>query len=202
MKIEKILLASGNRDKYDELRAKLSGLNGIELLSPLMFGITLDVDENGTSLEENSALKAEAFFKLLRIPALADDTGLFVNALGGKPGVYSARYSGEDATYESNRNKLLSELKDATDRRAEFRTVICLAVSDDEKYYFEGICSGKIIDSEKGKAGFGYDALFVPDGYNKTFAEMNAEMKNEISHRARALDKLISFIEKENVSTP
>ncbi len=199
MKIEKILLASGNRNKYDELRSKLSGLSGIELLSPLMFGITLDVDESGTSLDENSALKADAFFKLLRIPALADDTGLFVNALGGKPGVYSARYSGEDATYESNRKKLLSELKDATDRRAEFRTVICLAASDEEKYFFEGICSGNIIDSEKGNAGFGYDALFVPNGYDKTFAEMNAEMKNEISHRARALDKLISFIEKQNV---
>ena len=199
MKLDKILLASGNRNKYDELRAKLSGLKGIELLSPLMFGITLDVDENGTSLEENAALKADAFFKLLRIPALADDTGLFVNALGGKPGVYSARYSGEDATYESNRKKLLSELKDATDRRAEFRTVICLAVSDEEKYFFEGICGGRIIDYEKGNAGFGYDALFIPDGYDKTFAEMNADMKNKISHRAIALDKLILFIEKQTV---
>lgn len=194
MKIPKLLLSSGNRDKFRELSEKLSVIQGVELLSPADFGISLDVAEDGATLEENSSLKAAAFFRLLGIPALADDTGLFVDALGGAPGVYSARYSGDGATYESNRKKLLKELSGIDDRGAEFRTVICIAAGQDERLFFEGKCRGRIINEERGSGGFGYDALFVPDGFEQTFAEMPPELKNSISHRGKALDSLIEYL--------
>ena len=194
MRFPKLLLASGNRDKYLELNAKLAEVPSVKLLTTSDFGISLDVAEDGTTLEENSALKARAFFRLLGIPALADDTGLFVDALGGAPGVYSARYSGEGANYESNRKKLLKELTGVKERGAEFRTVICIAAGTGEQLCFEGICRGRISDAERGSGGFGYDALFVPDGYDQTFAEMPPEQKNSISHRGKALDRLIVFL--------
>jgi XTP/dITP diphosphohydrolase len=201
--MNKLLLSSGNKDKFAELRAKLSVLGNVMLLSPSLFGITMEVDENGTTLQENASLKAEAFYKLFRIPTLADDTGLFVNSLNGQPGVMSARYSGENATYESNRIKLLNELSASSDRSAEFKTVICLVVSETEKYFFEGICRGSITRSERGTGGFGYDSLFMPKGFDSTFAEMPLEVKNQISHRALALDKFISYLEeKKLLSTP
>ena len=201
--MSKLLLSSGNKDKFAELHAKLSAFGNVELLSPSLFGITIDVDENGTTLEENALLKAEAFYKLFHIPTLADDTGLFVNSLNGQPGVMSARYSGANATYESNRTKLLNELAASADRIAEFKTVICLVVSENEKHFFEGICRGSIAKSERGAGGFGYDSLFIPEGYESTFAEMSLDLKNKISHRALALDKLITYLEeKKLLSTP
>lgn len=196
MKIPKLLLASGNHDKYLELSAKLAEVPGVKLMTPSDFGISLDVAEDGATLEENSSLKARAFFGLFGIPALADDTGLFVDALEGAPGVYSARYSGEGATYESNRKKLLKELSGVKERGAEFRTVICFASGTGENISFEGICRGTITEGELGSGGFGYDALFVPDGYDLTFAEMPPELKNRISHRGKALDRLIGYLRK------
>lgn len=203
MTLVKMLLASGNKDKFEELHSKLSGNVSTELLRPSEFGISLDVDETGSSLHENAELKAVAHFRLLKIAAVADDTGLFVNSLGGEPGIHSARYSGKGATYGSNRKKLLNALKSEHDRTAEFRTVLCLAISEKYKRFFEGTCKGRIAFEESGDQGFGYDSIFIPDGYNITFAEMSPEEKNLISHRGKALDSLISYLrENEFVCTP
>jgi XTP/dITP diphosphohydrolase len=199
MKTGRILLCSGNKDKFEELHSKLSGHLETELISPTRFGITLEIDEDGGTLQENAELKAAAYFNLLRIPAIADDTGLFVNSLNGAPGVYSARYSGPNATYGSNRKKLLEALKGKQDRSAEFKTVLCFVVSENEKFFFEGACKGRIAEEEKGDKGFGYDSLFLPDGYEITFAEMSSELKNSISHRGKALDGFISFLEKKEL---
>lgn len=200
----RILLASGNSGKLEELKALLNDNCGVNIISPSEFGIVLEVDEPADTLRENAQLKAQSYYKLLKIPSLADDTGLFVSSLSGAPGVQSARYSGFNATYQSNRKKLLSELKGKLDRSAEFRTVLCLCVSESEEYFFEGICKGSITVAERGTNGFGYDAIFVPDGYNETFAEMSAELKNEISHRAKALNALAEFLKSmiSKLSTP
>lgn len=194
MRFSKLLLSSGNRDKFRELSARLSEIPDVELMSPSDFGISLDVTEDGATLEENSLLKADSFFRLLGIPALADDTGLFVDALGGAPGVYSARYSGDGATYESNRMKLLKELSGIVDRGAEFRTVICIASGPGKHIFFEGKCRGMINSEERGSGGFGYDSLFIPEGFEQTFAEMPPELKNRISHRGKALDLLTGYL--------
>lgn len=194
MRFSKLLLSSGNRDKFRELSARLSEIPDVELMSPSDFGISLDVTEDGATLEENPLLKADSFFRLLGIPALADDTGLFVDALGGAPGVYSARYSGDGATYESNRMKLLKELSGIVDRGAEFRTVICIASGPGEHIFFEGKCRGMINSEERGSGGFGYDSLFIPEGFEQTFAEMPPELKNRISHRGKALDLLTGYL--------
>lgn len=191
---KKLLLASGNKDKLDELRSKISPDRNIDIFTPKMFGITIDVPEDGTTLEENAALKADAFFRLFAIPSLADDTGLFVTALGGHPGVHSARYAGEDASYEDNRIMLLKEMSGIENRSAEFRTVIAFRKSPAEILFFRGSCRGKISFSEKGTNGFGYDPIFIPEGFDTTFAEMSPEQKNGISHRARAVDSFLEYL--------
>lgn len=194
--MNKILIASNNRYKFSEIASVLSTLPDIKLYSLKDFGINVDVTEDGNTLEENALIKAKAIYDLSGVATLSDDTGLFVKALNGEPGVYSARYAGEKATYEDNCIKLLKNLKDISDenRTAQFESVICFYVNEKEHYFFKGVCSGKIINEKRGKSGFGYDPLFEPNGYEKTFAEMTNEDKNKISHRSKALEAFRKFI--------
>lgn len=197
MKIDKLLIASNNLHKITEISEILKSLN-IKILSLKDFPDFPEVEETGITLEENSLLKAKEISQKFSIPTLADDTGLFVDALNGQPGVYSARYSGENATYVSNCEKLLLNLKnvEGKDRTATFTSVLCLYINETEHYFFKGNVEGKIIKQAKGTNGFGYDPLFIPKGFAKTYAEMDDTKKNEISHRALALKKFKKFLER------
>lgn len=190
----KLLIASNNQKKLKELleiveTAKLD----LEIVTPSQLGIDINPEENGATLEANALIKAKEFFSASGVITIADDTGLEVDALNGRPGVYSARYAGENATDSDNRKKLLAELADSQNRKARFRTVICLFDGKSEQY-FNGVCEGQISTEEKGSLGFGYDQLFIPFGYDETFAEMEALIKNKISHRAKALQLLIDYL--------
>ncbi|MEX2344730.1 MAG: RdgB/HAM1 family non-canonical purine NTP pyrophosphatase [Balneolaceae bacterium] len=190
-----LLLASANSHKIEELLQVLNPL-GVELKSTLDFPGAEDVVEDQPDLNGNALKKARHWFKKTGLPSLADDTGLEVEALDGAPGVYSARYAGENVTYQDNVDKLLSELKGHSNRNAQFRTVIAF-VNGSEEHLFEGICEGEITPAERGEKGFGYDPVFQPEGYEKTFAELEAEEKNKISHRGQAVQKFIEFLKKE-----
>jgi XTP/dITP diphosphohydrolase len=180
------VLASANPDKAAEIRAILGP--GVELLPrPGTIG---DVDETGATLEENARIKARALVEATGRAAIADDTGLEVEALGGAPGVYSARFSGEDATYASNVAKLLKSLEGRTDRAARFRTVALALWPDGREVVAEGSVGGAITTEARGSDGFGYDPVFEPDGASRTFAEMTTEEKNALSHRGRAFRAL------------
>jgi len=181
----KIVLATQNPGKVAEMKALLAGLP-VELYPASAWPDAPDIEEDRPTLKGNARKKAEALYRHTGLPALADDTALEVVALDGRPGVRSARYAGPEADSVANRALLLSELKNISDRRARFRTVIALATSDGLSY-FEGICNGHILKAERGSGGFGYDALFVPEGETLTFAELDSEKKNGISHRGRAL---------------
>lgn len=194
----KLVLATANPNKVKEMRDILSGL-GIDVLTLADFPPMDEVDETGDTLEANALLKADAVYRHTGLPSLADDTGLEVDALGGRPGVYSARYAGPNASYEDNVAKLLGDLKGVADadRIARFRTVMALRLSDAEHLVADGVAEGRIIGERRGADGFGYDPVFLPsDGNGRTFAEMAPAEKNAISHRARALiaiaDKIIS----------
>jgi XTP/dITP diphosphohydrolase len=194
----KLLLGSNNRNKQKELQAifdkEIPG--SIDLLIPEdVLSEKIEVDETGMTFEENAYLKAKAFYDASGIPTFAEDTGLEIDALNGEPGIYSARYSGEHGNDSANRRKVLELMKDIPpeQRTARFRTVICLIINDNVEY-LEGICKGKIIFEEHGSNGFGYDPIFVPDGYDMTFAEMASELKNSISHRNKAARKLIGSL--------
>jgi XTP/dITP diphosphohydrolase len=199
----KIVLATHNKHKRDELQAVLRD----ELDSDVTI-VTLDeiepaigdIEETGTTLEENAVIKARAVYDRLRLPTVADDTGLEVLALNGAPGVYSARYSGGGATYNSNIDKLLGELVPFEDRSARFRTVIAFIDDRGQESLFDGMVKGVILPVRQGVQGFGYDPVFAPeeDRSNRSFAEMSAEEKNAISHRGRALRKLTQHL-KQNV---
>ena len=193
--MQKLILATRNPGKVKEIRAILHSLP-IEIISLLDTVDLPEVAEDGTTLESNALKKAGEIFHATGIPSLADDSGLEVYALGMRPGVVSARYAGEHVTYEANNQKLLHEMKDLSqDRReARFRSVIAFVAHDVEKIS-EGICSGTIIAETRGRGGFGYDPLFVPDGYDKTFAELSLEVKNRISHRAKALQTMKFVLE-------
>lgn len=182
----KLLIATRNPHKLEEIRSVLN-VQGLTLLSSLDFPDIPDVEEDGSTLEENAVKKAVELCLATGLPALADDSGLEVEALNSAPGVYSARWSGEGCTYADNNLKLLRELAGQTGRRAQFRTVIALARPGLRPQTVEGRVQGKIADAPRGDKGFGYDPLFIPDGFNQTFAELPAELKNRISHRARAL---------------
>jgi XTP/dITP diphosphohydrolase len=185
----KLVLATANPNKVKEMRDILGGL-GIDVLTLADFPPMDEVDETGDTLEANALLKADAVYRHTGLPSLADDTGLEVDALGGRPGVYSARYAGPNASYEDNVAKLLGELKGIADadRTARFRTVMALRLSDTEHLFADGVAEGRIISERRGADGFGYDPVFVPsDGDGLTFAEMAPAEKNAISHRARAL---------------
>lgn len=190
--MDKLVLASRNKHKISEMQEILKGL-GIEVLSALDFPELEDVDEDQPTLEGNALKKARYVHKQTGLPSLSDDTGLEVNALDGAPGVYSARYAGENVTYQDNVMKLLAELDGVIQRSAQFRTVLALVDGDTENT-FEGICEGEILTEQKGERGFGYDPVFRPKGYEQTFAEINPEIKNEISHRGRAIQKFIEFL--------
>ena len=189
----KIILATQNPKKIEEIRSKLiqfkvQGLDADIFPNELL--------ETGKMLEENALQKARQVYAKTRTTCFADDTGLEVEALNGEPGVYSARYAGEQKNSDDNMNLLLSKLAGKTNRNAQFRTVIALIV-DDQEHLFEGVCRGEIIEERRGEKGFGYDPIFVPVGYETTFAEMDLEIKNEISHRGLAVGKLINFLKKK-----
>lgn len=189
-----IFLASGNPHKIEELQQVLQPL-GIELKSTLDLNDPADVEEDQPDLQGNALKKARFWHQKTGLPSLADDTGLEVDALDGAPGVYSARYAGESVTYQDNVDKLLRELEGKNSRTAQFRTVVAFVTGEDE-YTFEGTCKGEILTEQKGGKGFGYDPVFRPDGYHQTFAELDSEEKNRISHRGRAVQKFLKFLEK------
>lgn len=180
----KIILATHNIHKRDELSKLLSGNFDVEVL-PSDFP---EIEETGSTLEENARIKAGTVYEALRLPTLADDTGLEVEALGGAPGVYTARYAGENAIYNDNCIKLLQELEGKSNRNALFKTTLCFIDTDGTEQLFTGIVAGEIAIEARGSNGFGYDPVFIPDGSGgRTFAELSAEEKNIMSHRARAI---------------
>lgn len=192
--MDTIVLASRNKHKIEELEQTLHPL-GINLTSALDFNHLKEVEEDKLTLEGNALKKARYVYEETGLPALADDTGLEVDALDGRPGVFSARYAGENASYEDNVQKLLAELAgvDHKDRGAQFRTVAAL-VTDETTHTFEGICRGVILKEKRGEKGFGYDPVFQPEGYEETFAEMDSEIKNTISHRGKAIEQLLNWL--------
>lgn len=193
-KMRKLVFATNNAHKLEEVRAILG--ENIEVLSLDDIGCHADIPETAETLEGNAALKAEYIYEHYGLDCFADDTGLEVEALDGAPGVYSARYAGgEGHDSEANMKKLLKELEGKDNRRAQFRTAICLIESGKE-YLFEGIVKGGIVEEKRGASGFGYDPVFVPEGYGETFAEMGGEEKNKISHRARAVQQLCAYLNK------
>ena len=189
----KIVFATNNQHKLKEVREILG--EKFEVMSLNDIGCHEDIEETADTLEGNSMIKTQYIFNKYRVNVFADDTGLEVRSLNGAPGVYSARYAGgEGHDSEANMSKLLRELEGVTDRTAQFRTVITLMLLNGEIKTFEGIVEGKIIEKRRGETGFGYDPIFCPEGYSQTFAEMESEMKNSISHRGRAVEKLAQFL--------
>jgi XTP/dITP diphosphohydrolase len=193
--MQTLVLASRNEHKIEELRSTLKTYD-LELKSALDFPALEEVVEDRETLEGNALKKAQYVHEETGLPALADDTGLEVDALDGRPGVYSARYAGKNSTYEDNIKKLLEELAGVAskDRRAQFRTVVAF-VTDESTHSFDGICQGIIFSEKKGNKGFGYDPVFQPEGYEQTFAELDADIKNEISHRGKAIGKFTAFLD-------
>lgn len=189
----KLYFATHNAHKLDEARAILG--DAIDLQSLNALDIWGELPETGHTLRDNALQKARFLVRHYGVNCFADDTGLEVDALGGEPGVYSARYAGEPSNSERNRQKLLERLRGIDNRRAHFRTVVALII-DGKEMTFEGTVEGKIIDTERGESGFGYDRLFMPDGTNKTFAQMTADEKNAISHRARAMMQMKEYLQK------
>lgn len=192
----KLVFATNNAHKLDEVRRILP--QEVEVLSLEQVGFLHDIDETGTTLAENSRIKAETVAEWLRANSqqpvdgvFADDTGLEIEALGGKPGVYTARWAGEPA---ANRRKALQELADKPNRAAQFRTVVTL-IDRTGTRQVDGIVRGRIATEERGDGGFGYDPVFIPEGYDRTFAELPAEIKNTISHRARAMSELKKLLQ-------
>ena len=186
-----LVFATNNLHKLDEL-SKLAGDN-FHLLSLKDVNCTDDIPETADTLEGNAALKARFIWEKFEKNCFADDTGIEVEALNGQPGVYSARYAGEDQNSEANLAKLLQDMVCVTNRKARFRTVICLILKGKESY-FEGIVNGVLLAERHGEEGFGYDPIFVPEGYEQTFAEMDMGLKNSMSHRGRATEKLLQFL--------
>lgn len=187
----KIVFATNNAHKLSEVGAVLG--EGYELVTLREVGITEDIPETGATLDENASQKARYVFECTGLDCFADDTGLEVEALDGAPGVRSARYATDGHDFAANNRKLLSELDGKENRRARFRTVISLIQGGVERQV-EGIVEGVIATQESGNEGFGYDPLFIPDGYTRTFADMSADEKNAISHRARAVQNLVKLL--------
>lgn len=187
----KIVFATNNAHKLTEVQAVLG--EGFELVTPRMCGVTEEIPEEQETLEGNASEKSHYLRDRTGLDCFADDTGLEVKALNGAPGVHSARYATDGHDFAANNRLLLRNLEGVTDRSARFRTVISLLIHGEE-HLFEGVVEGRIIDHETGCEGFGYDPLFMPDGYTKTFAEMTLEEKNATSHRARAVRKLAAYL--------
>lgn len=187
----KIIFATNNRHKVDEIRSVVPGY--LDIVSLKDAGIDIDIPEPHDNLRDNAAEKARTIYQLTGNNCFSEDTGLEVPALNNEPGVHSARYAGEEKSFSKNIDKLIFRLKDKNDRKARFRTVFCL-ILDGKEYFFEGICEGHIITQPAGQQGFGYDPVFIPDGAVKTFAEMNMDEKNKYSHRRKAADMLVAFL--------
>jgi XTP/dITP diphosphohydrolase len=188
-----LVLATGNPGKVEELRALLADLP-LTLIPGSDLETPPDVEEDAETLAGNARKKARAFHEHTGQATLADDTGLEVAALDGGPGVHTARFAGPDATADDNKRRLLAVMEGVEDRRARFRTVAALVAPDGTVHTFEGTCEGTITTEPRGDGGFGYDPLFLPDGYDQTFAEMPPETKNAISHRQEALDAVRAFL--------
>ncbi|MBQ1979011.1 MAG: RdgB/HAM1 family non-canonical purine NTP pyrophosphatase [Alistipes sp.] len=190
----KIIFATNNAHKLSEVQAVLG--EGFELVTPRMCGVEEEIPETAETLEGNASQKSHYLYDRTGLDCFADDTGLEVEALGGEPGVHSARYATDGHDFAANNRLLLKNLEGKENRRARFRTVISL-IEGGEEHLFEGIVEGRIIDHESGEEGFGYDPLFVPDGFDRTFAEMTAEEKNAVSHRGRAVRKLVAYLHEK-----
>jgi XTP/dITP diphosphohydrolase len=187
----KIIFATNNQHKVDEIKSALPP--NISIITLKDAGIDIDIPEPYDTLQENAANKARTIASLAKANCFSEDTGLEVYSLNNEPGVHSARYAGEDKSFDKNIDKLLLNLEGEKNRNARFRTVICLILNGKE-YFFEGICEGKIIEERKGEKGFGYDPVFVPKGSDRTFAQMNMDEKNNFSHRKKASDLLVAFL--------
>ena len=188
----KLVFATNNRHKLDEVSNKIG--DHFELLTLNDVGCSEDIEETGTTFEENAAIKSKYVYNRYHLNCFGDDSGLVIDALNGEPGVYSARYAGEHGNHAANIKKVLAKLEGVENRKARFVTVISL-IWEGEEHIFEGIVEGIIRYETAGNGGFGYDPIFQPHGYNITFAEMSMEEKNKISHRARAMEKLIVFLQ-------
>lgn len=190
---KKFVFATNNAHKLEEVTAILG--NKIELLSMKDINCHADIPETADTLEGNALLKARYIVENYQLDCFADDTGLEVEALNGAPGVYSARYAGDAHNSEANMKKLLQDMEGIENRKAQFRTVFALIINGKE-HLFEGIVKGEITKHRHGTSGFGYDPVFIPEGYTQTYAEMGNELKNKISHRALATNKLCNFLSK------
>ncbi|PEN11297.1 non-canonical purine NTP pyrophosphatase, RdgB/HAM1 family [Longibacter salinarum] len=191
----RFLLATRNPGKVEEIRALLSDLD-VEILAADTLDEPIDVEEDAETLRGNAEKKARAYADRFDLPALADDTGLEVDALNGGPGVHTARFAGPDATAADNTAKMLTELSTVDDRSARFRTVACFIDEKGTPHYFDGVCEGEIAEAPRGDQGFGYDPIFVPEAHEQTFAEMDAGAKNAISHRKKAMHAFRHFLEQ------
>lgn len=186
-----LVFATNNQNKVTEVRSILQG--EFDILSLTQAGIDIDIPEPYNTIKENACEKARVINKLINKDCFAEDTGLEVASLNGEPGVKSARYAGENRSFDNNIDKLLANLSNKKNREAQFRTVVCLIIGGKEKL-FEGICKGSIIAERRGTSGFGYDPVFIPEGSTKTFAEMSMTEKNLFSHRRIAIEKLTTFL--------
>lgn len=187
----KIIFASNNKNKVQEIQNQVP--KSIEIVTLEEIGCTEDIAETGSTLEENAIIKANYITEKYGLPCFADDTGLEIDALNGEPGVYSARYAGEDKNADKNMDLVLQKLQHKTNRKAQFKTVIALNINN-KQHLFTGIVEGEIRNKKIGTNGFGYDPIFEPENLGKTFAEMTLEEKNKLSHRGRAVEKLIDFL--------
>lgn len=192
----KIVFATHNKNKLKEVQASLP--DTIQVISLEDINCNEPIEETANTLEGNAAIKADYVFEKYGYPCFADDTGLEVDALNGAPGVYSARYAGEEATDADNRKELLHNMQDKSDKSAQFRTLIALRLTQEKIVYFEGSCKGEVLTAERGEKGFGYDSIFKPEGFDSSFAEMALETKNEISHRGKAIKELAGYF-KDNL---
>ncbi len=186
----KLVFATNNQHKLKEVQAMLTNF---EIVSLAEINCFEEIPETANTLEGNAILKANFITKKYGLDCFADDTGLEVDALNNEPGVYSARYAGKDNNAEGNMKKLLNELGDSTNRKAQFRTAVALNIQG-KQFIFEGICRGNMLKDKQGENGFGYDPIFMPSGFNKSFAEMNLNEKSKISHRGKAIEQLVSFL--------
>lgn len=196
MLLNEILFATNNPKKIEEVKSKLPQFDIITLKEK---NISEEIPETQPTIEGNASQKANYIHQNYQLDCFADDTGLEVEALNGEPGVYSARYAGPEKDANQNMDLVLQKLKEKTNRSAQFKTVISLIINGQE-ILFTGIVKGSIITKKKGDKGFGYDPIFIPEGYNQTFAEMDLELKNKISHRALAIDKLVHYLSKDDLS--
>ena len=192
--MKEYIIATNNKHKVEEISQALG--DSIKLVTLRDLGHKKDIPETSDTLKGNAQQKAQYIYTKFGKDCFADDTGLEVEALNGEPGVYSARYAGDRCSFEENIDKLLEEMTGKTNRKASFKTVICL-IEDGKEFYFEGECKGSITTERYGKKGFGYDPVFIPNGYGESFAEMNLGEKNKISHRGLAVENLVKHLLKK-----